>query len=964
MALKRRRRIALGLSLVAASLALVGALGPADHIRTTFTWPGSSLPERTPTTAWYTPLLLMRHQPEAIAAGLPCSPPRQLAAAGQPLNVLSSARHPERTKGLAVTRFGQVLVVAIGATEIARVQLVPPGSDTDTCSYDLELTDGTWSIDGGPDGVEMSGALEEMPIVTGLFTGVDLQADPSVSAELLTEIHATHVTARQTIAWVAAVLAAAAALLLVAFETRPRSPWTVARDLLRGVFGRVRASDGVVAVVLVAWWALSPAFWDDGWVLARQRTFSTTGGFSNYYDTFGTNLPNGYWLEWTQHWLTQATSTLLLLRLPALLCLGAVWVLCRWMLSRLLAAREDRAALWALTAVYLTGALAWGMTLRPEPVTALLVTGVVACTIRFREQRTTAPLALVAVLLPLALTGHHAGVIAFAPLIVAAPGLLRWARATPAAAATVVLTGLASLLLLAFIGSDVSRRAADVRATSQFGTYRGGWRDELQRYVDLSAFPYGTPLRRAFVAIALLAVLAFVFRRRRAARGLLDFPAPTLGVALALLVLAPSRWPWHFGAFVGLAALAAAAESARLGEEAREARRLQLRPLIFIGAGMIGAAWAWAPRERWNVLDLQTLAWFPAFEANVSMAVLAFLLPLCLLAGLMATALLRRSPRSLPGTPWRTASWIAPALATPLVAFTVGMLATDAVRTKSWTLTRQNLASLEQDAGCGLADDLSVPVLASVRPLEARGASETDDVPVWAPPPPSDGLPVLASEVDGMGSSQSPWFELPRARELGVFVSGNPGESDTWAFEWGHARGSEVEGLGIDTVLIPPRDVGSNPTWHFLGSNELPSPRPRANAVRLVFQSDIAPGPAFASTAPVSYSRARLAAMLEERGSTTYISPNLVTYFPCSELPRFQDGVARAPGLLVVWREADTPVDFTNSPFAGLLDLYELERLPPVDTSGSPFTEAAVLAVDRRIRGASIAPPNRDTSIS
>jgi hypothetical protein len=957
--LKARRRLALGLSVVAAACALGGALGPAEHIATTYSWPGSSVPERTPTTTWYTPLLLMRHQPEALTASLPCSPPQQLADAGRPLNVISSARHPELAKALSVTSIGRALVVSIGATEIARVKLVPEDSAGDMCSYDLALADDAWSIRGGRARVELSGALEEMPIVTGLFSGVDLRADSSVSAEVTTAIHTARVTTRQTIAWIVAMLAAAASLLLVAFESRPRPPWTVAASALRRTLGSLQAADGVVGIVLVAWWVVSPAFWDDGWVLARQRNFATTGGFSNYYDTLGTNLPNGYWLEWTQHWLTQSTSTLLVLRLPALLCLAAMWVLCRWMLTRLPAALRDQAALWALTAVFLAGALAWGMTLRPEPVTALLATGVLASTIRFLERGSSAPLVLVAVLLPLALTAHHSGIVALAPLIVAAPMLLRWSRATPAVAAAVAVTGLASLITLAFVGSDVSRRLADARATSEFGTYRGGWREELQRYVDLSVFPYGTPLRRAFVAIALLAVLAFVFRRRRAALGLLDFPAPTLGVALALFVVAPSKWPWHFGALVGLAALAAGAESARLGCEAVEARRWQLRPLIIVGAGMVTAAWAWSPRESWNALDLRTLVWYLGFEGSgLSMTRMAVLLPLVLLAGLIAVARLRGSSSSLPRTPWRAASWTAPVIAAPLLAFTVSVLATDAERTKSWTLTRQNLASLEQSAGCGLADDLTVPLVGSARPLDPVDGRTGEGVPEWAPPPPLDGLPVFTS--DARGSGVTPWFELPMNRELGVFVSGNP---DSWSLEWGQVRGNRVMRLGTDVVSMPAREAGSNPTWHFVSFNELPVRRPGANAVRLVFRSDVAPGPAFASSA-VSYSHTHLARQLGRHGAKTYISPNLVTYFPCSELPRLEDGVARVPDLLVVWHAADTPVDFESSPFAGALDLYQLKRLPPVDSSGSRFTEFAVFEVDRRIPGASIAPPDRDTSIS
>ena len=49
------------------------------------------------------------------------------------------------------------------------------------------------------------------------------------------------------------------------------------------------------------------------------------------------------------------------------------------------------------------------MTLRPEPLTALLVASVLLCTIRFVERSTAAPLAVAAILVPLAVTAHPSG---------------------------------------------------------------------------------------------------------------------------------------------------------------------------------------------------------------------------------------------------------------------------------------------------------------------------------------------------------------------------------------------------------------------------------------------------------------------------------------------------------------------------------------------------------------------------
>ncbi|MEX2612089.1 MAG: hypothetical protein WD380_00800, partial [Gaiellaceae bacterium] len=114
-----RVRVALALSSVALVVALVGALGPAERVRTTYSWPPATLPEETPSSNWYTPLLLVRHQPESISARIPCSRGPALPGAAQPTTVLATARYPERTEALAVTVSGNRLVIGVGRRILA-----------------------------------------------------------------------------------------------------------------------------------------------------------------------------------------------------------------------------------------------------------------------------------------------------------------------------------------------------------------------------------------------------------------------------------------------------------------------------------------------------------------------------------------------------------------------------------------------------------------------------------------------------------------------------------------------------------------------------------------------------------------------------------------------------------------------------------------------------------------------------
>ncbi len=88
-------------------------------------------------------------------------------------------------------------------------------------------------------------------------------------------------------------------------------------------------------LAIVVWWLLAPLHFDDGWVRARELNSLVSGGFSNYYEYEGENLPLATWFEWLQHFLVARTSSLALHRLPMAFFLGAAWLVCRWCLARL-----------------------------------------------------------------------------------------------------------------------------------------------------------------------------------------------------------------------------------------------------------------------------------------------------------------------------------------------------------------------------------------------------------------------------------------------------------------------------------------------------------------------------------------------------------------------------------------------------------------------------------------------------
>jgi hypothetical protein len=965
----RRAYLALVLASLALVAAVVGALGPAEKIRTSFSWPPETMPTGTPARLWYTPLLLVRRQPEELRARLPCALPPSLPDAERPETVLATARFPERANALFIRRAGDRLLIGVGGSMLDRVSIPDGASDRD-CAYRLTIGSGRWSIEGGPNQVSRDGEIDA-PVVAGLFSALDLRSEASPSVDITTVAHATRTTTRQKAAWTIAALLAVVALLLVTVSRRPQRVWPRAAILIRTAVKRAHAADGVVAVALVGWWVIGPAYYDDGWVVARQSMFSGSAGFSNYYDSFAANHPLGYWLEWAQHWFVEVSHAMLVLRVPALVCLAATWVLARWILSQAVRSSvgESGTALWALAAAFVAGALAWGMTLRPEPAIALLVTAVLACTIRFVQRETAAPLALAGIFIALALTAHPSGVVTFGSLLVVVPRLFRWARRRLAVAASIVVANAALLVVLGFIGSDAAQRRHDAGTIRTYGNAVASWREEINRYADLYTPQYGTPLRREAVALMILAVLAYALRSRRERQALLDLPALGLGLALLLLIPTPSKWPWHFGTLIGLAAVAVASETARLRDEARRSPGWSARPFIVVGAAIVAAAWAWSPRHIWSELDLRTLDWTLGFETKfLTLSKIAAAVPLALLVAVGLFELARGGRKRLQLAPWRVATWTALAMTVPLVAFTAGVFVIDATRSPNWTLARQNLETLRGDLDCGLVDDAHVALGSSMRPASASSANGvTPSVPGWVPAPPIDGLARFSLGPVGPGSvARSPWLPVPAGPKVGMFLAGEARFAGTPELEWGRVRNGGIDSLEGDAIAAAlESEVRADfVQWRFFPAAELP-PRPQgATLVRVALRGAVGLSSAVAITAPLSYSNEPLRGRLARSGARTLVPPNFLTYVPCVDLPRLENGAVEVPKQIISPRDTLWPVfGRDTSPFESLLDLYRLERLPFADSQYPPGN-LVLYDVDRLIPGAVVLPPDATALVS
>ena len=682
------------LALCAAALALVAAIvvaaGPAKGESAEYVWPPATLPAERPAQGFYAPLPLLNRVPSSIELTLPCglSPPLRDA---RPVKVLATARRTQTDGALRLVRAGDVLRISVGASEVA--ELPWPTS----CPLRIEVANGELRLPGRTVPLR-TGTLEDMPIVTGLFTGLDLRAGEPPRVVLRTRDYATSWTARQYVAGALALALACAALILLADPRRRR----LLTSLQRGTRSAWKArdpTDAAVVGVLLVWWIVAPTLFDDGWLWVELQAFDDLGTLAFYYDSWGLRLPLGQLIEWLRHWPVGSTSDLVFMRLPTLFALLVAWVLCRWCLHRIVSRPESSSVRWTLAGAFLVGATAWGMTIRLEPFVSVLVLASLAAMISFALAPRLAPLAIAVPAAVLAMTAHPAGVVAAAPLLAGTPKVVGWIRRDGPtllwALGALLLTGLALALVLFTLDADLATRLSEVRLARE-GNYDPEplWRGYV-RYTMFDEWGGATATRRLSLALILLVALAWLTRRRAARAGVLSLPAASVAVALVLLAFAPSKWPWHFGALAAMAAVALAAEVERLFRERHEPRWRAIRPTLGLAVLAVAALWSWRAPGFFR-FDLQELSWGSGFNSLSFVALVAVLV-------MIVAGSVRRS-----GRPEALNELIAPTTAVvclAVVSLTAAILIRDAT-VAPWSPARQNLEALAGRSSCGLADQL------------------------------------------------------------------------------------------------------------------------------------------------------------------------------------------------------------------------------------------------------------------
>ena len=699
------------------------AVGPADAKQATYRWPPREIPSTTPLAGWYTPLPLLNRVPEAIELSLPCGLSPPLRQRG-PATVVSTARRPERTPALVVSLESERLVVEIDGVE--RTSLPWPES----CPLRLVVEDGELRLPGGTQRLELP-TLDDMPIVTGLFTRLDLRSGEAPDITVRTRPYATSWSARQAIAALLTVILACGALVLTIPQRFRDAPAALRRGARRGWRHR-DASDAVVVGLLLAWWIVGPIFYDDGWLAVQQRMLAEVGSANVYYDVWGVAPPFGYWLLWVGHWLGGSTTDLLVMRIPALVALLASWLVCRWCL-RLAVGDASALARWALAGVFLVGSTAWGMTLRPEPFVSLLALVALASMVSFSRTPRAAPLAATLFAIVFALAAHPVGVVAVAPLLAASPTVVAWLRRTRpvATVAALLLVALASGVLLFVLGADLPALFTGSDALATSSAYDAPWWREDRRYSSFGDLGGDNPIRRLSLALMILAVVGFLTRLRSVQTKVSLVPARSLAAGLLLLVLVPSKWPWHFGGLVGLAAVATSAEVARLLREGAQAGARAIRAVVGFVLLVVAGLWVrqagfTVPSQRaWSDLDVRTTHWGSGF------ALFAWVVTLSVLGVTVLVVMRERNGGRLRlrRVPSLGAAVAVVVLSFTAVGTTAAVLVVDAA-SSSWTVGRQNAATFVGREGCGALDELNGGALSA---RVGRSTSRTLVIPFIGP---------------------------------------------------------------------------------------------------------------------------------------------------------------------------------------------------------------------------------------
>jgi hypothetical protein len=263
-----------------------------------------------------------------------------------------------------------------------------------------------------------------------------------------------------------------------------------------------------------------------------------------------------------------------------------------------------------------------------------------------------------------------------------------------------------------------------------------------------------------------------------------------------------------------------------------------------------------------------------------------------------------------------------------VVMITAATFVVDVARTDGWTFGRQNLDVLGGFTGCGLGDELLVPLADSLQSfVVSPGRSSRADAAaselgfftsgvIRQNAFPADPIPLRLplAEMDLVGSWVSLDGAQPEANSGALitdwYVISSPGaqvalmtrgpfgdEMDVGsaiALQWGSQRGSSIDYRGIEFVA----SNASLADW----TMQVSAPPAGADRVRMLLR-DGSESAWVAASMPLSVKTAPMSAAAETSPTSGFlVSPVFGMYIPCIEVPRFSDTIVGPPGIMVETR--------------------------------------------------------------
>ncbi|GED96345.1 arabinosyltransferase domain-containing protein [Gordonia crocea] len=848
--LRRARIAAIVTGLAGFLLALATPLLPVNQATAELSWP-----QRGELRSVNAPLIA--YVPIDMRMSIPCSAVDRLGPDGSVLlSTVPKQAAPAPERGLFVQRSADKSTVSITVRNIPVASAPTSEVAGPKCrSIDVTATadavtatfTGLTNADGSPLSGTTAGrddehlGADQRPQLTGFFTDLTgpASSEPGLSARAnLDTRYETPATLIKRIALIVGILATIASLAALAIlDSSDRRGH---RRILPARWWHLRLRDYIVLGALLVWHFVGPNTSDDGYLLTMSRVGQETGYTANYFRWFGAPEAPFGWYYSVFGWLSEVNLSSPWLRLPALACGVAVWlILSHEVLPRLGRAAAAPVVGATAAAAFLAMWFPFDNGLRPEPIICLgaLLTW---CSVeRAIATGRLLPAAIACTIGAFSLAAGPTGLLAVAALIAGARpmilALIKRARdldaqvfGTPTARWRTVGTYLSLLAPILAAGtfvvfivfSNLTLRAFGDASTMK--TALGPsmhWYNEIDRYSSLFEYSANGSIARRFAVLVLLlslAVSAAMLLRKGRIPGTASGPTRRIvGIvfgSLLFLMFTPTKWTHHFGVFAGLGAALAAIAAIAVSHQAMRSRRnrtIFAALALFIGGLAFTAPNSYFYSSSWGMpwgVEQVTLGF--RISSALLFASLA-LLALALLFHLREpfTGTDPHEPVEAPSAPLTGWARLRTTLASEPLVFVIAAVVVFQVATavmagvrqsSSYSVPRSNLEAL-RGVECGMAEKVwteidpsrfqLAPVDRSLSPAQAL-----------AGPRPAPGSDPSAAPTDGFTPDGVPTGMVTNAAQgsLGVLADAANDDPGVLAANSGGTSGGLTDKPGIN----------------------------------------------------------------------------------------------------------------------------------------------------------------------